>query len=208
MRPPAGGDARERGPRLHAPPPLRGRSPPTTSDVEPVWFFTLGGVHKPSPDPGLADGLGLTPVRSGRWRTLDARPCLEKILETAGPAGDLPVEEGGEEASQQNLVLHPCAEVAVHQLPARDVDARACGRQTQKGGPQPQTQGHGQPRGCWGQDGRTTGEGVGGGGHGAAPLQAFLAALGPCHQKQAALVTRFKGLSPNCPPSLEGIAWS
>lgn len=211
MRPPAGGDARERGPCLHAPPPLRGRSPPQWRGAGVVLRFAGTGVHKPSPDPGLADGLGLTPVRSGRWGSLDARPRLEKILETAGPAGDLPVEEGGEEAPQQHLVLHPRAQVAVHQLATRDVDAGACGRHTQNRGPQPQAQGHGRPRGCCGRGGRPAGEA----GSGAAPLQAwdptlqaFPAALGPCHQEQAALVTRLKGLSPNCPPSLEGIAWS
>lgn len=96
-----------------------------------VLHFAGRGVHKPSPDPGLADGLGLTPERSGRWGSLDARPRLEKILEAAGPAGDLPVEEGGEEASQQYLVLHPRAQVTVHKLPARDGDAGACGRHTE-----------------------------------------------------------------------------
>ena len=54
--------------------------------------------------------------------------------EASGPptGGDLPVEEGGEEAAQENLVFHPRAQVAVHQLPTRDVDAGACGRRTQR----------------------------------------------------------------------------
>ena len=39
---------------------------------------------------------------------------------------------GGEEAAQEHLVLHTRTQVAVHQLPTRDVDTRACGRQTQR----------------------------------------------------------------------------
>lgn len=46
--------------------------------------------------------------------------------------GDPPVKEGGEEPSQQDLVLHPCTEVAVHQLTTCDVDSGACDHQTQK----------------------------------------------------------------------------
>lgn len=41
---------------------------------------------------------------------------------------DPPVKEGGEEPPQQDLVLHPRTEVAVHQLAACDVDPGACDR--------------------------------------------------------------------------------
>lgn len=47
------------------------------------------------------------------------------------PWRDPPVKEGGEEPPQEHLVLHPCTEVAVHQLAASDVDPGACSRQTE-----------------------------------------------------------------------------
>jgi len=66
-------------------------------------------------------------------QALHTQPRLEGTRLLRPPARrDLPVEEGGEEAAQEHLVLHARTQVAVHQLPTRDVDTRACGRQTQR----------------------------------------------------------------------------
>lgn len=83
----------------------------------------VGGGPQALPRPRADTGVEL-----GRCRPC-AQPRLEGMRLPRPPAGgDLPVEEGGEEAAQENLVLHPRAQVAVHQLPTRDVDAGACGR--------------------------------------------------------------------------------
>lgn len=92
-----------------------GETPPALPATPRPW---------PSPDPG--------PPRRG--------PAGVTLRGTAGALGeqrDPPVEEGGEQPPQQHLVLHPRAQVAVHQLATCDVDAGACGRQTGHVRPRP-----------------------------------------------------------------------
>ena len=127
-------------------------------------------VHSPpqtqAPSPSPPQSPGPTPkcevskVGASHARGVSHRRPLRLLHLPRDP----PVKEGGEEPSQQDLVLHPCAEVAVHQLTSCDVDARACEHQTQKsealGLPTHTAQGQGLPgrllgpeqvrRGVWG----------------------------------------------------------
>lgn len=100
-----------------------------------------GGVPTPSrkcmralPSPGPTPGHDVRKVKAlkSRWLGLKEAPGAP------GRLRGLPVKEGGKEPAEQHLVLHPGAQVAVHQLAARDVDAGACGPQTHsEAGPGP-----------------------------------------------------------------------
>ena len=50
---------------------------------------------------------------------------LAETLEASAAPEHLPVKEGGQEPPQQDFMLHPCTQVAVHELATRDVDPGA-----------------------------------------------------------------------------------
>lgn len=178
---------------------LGGRGVPVTSAS---MLLHVGGGQQALPGPRANTGVGL-----GRCRAVHSRAKGDEASAPAPPGG-LPVEEGGEEAAQEDLVLHSRAQVAVHQLPARDIDARACGQRAQTDrealSPDPGLQ--------------ATAEGAGGGGHGLPNTDSnpppgagtpgcprlSLLPRGPVSRGEAASVTRFHGAVPKLPSGPQG----
>lgn len=180
---------------------LGGRGVPVTSAS---MLLHVGGGQQALPGPRANTGMGL-----GRCRAAHSRAKGDEASAPARPWG-LPVEEGGEEAAQEDFVLHSRAQVAVHQLPARDIDARACGRRAQTDrealSPDPGLQ--------------ATAEGAGGGGSGLSDTDSnpppgvgtpgcprlSLLPRGPVSRRRPPWSLASTGRSPNCLPALRGTA--